>query len=128
MKEISYETVLQTLESIVETKGRDYIYETHDDTVNDTYEPTCFYVWDNAPDCGVGRVLHKLGISLGVLSTFEGVGSNAVLAQLEELGLVNFDSKSRTLLRNFQYRQDHGIPWGGCLSEARDRTEVLHYL
>ncbi len=106
--------VLVALREVVEEAGSDYQYP------GDAGSP-CFYVVAGRPSCLVGRVLHKLGVPLGILSSYE--NSSPTQMTVQHCGLHGV---ARVVLANVQGMQDARRPWGEILNRY---TEILmtHY-
>lgn len=130
----------QYLREVVAEAGDDFVYEHRDLTgipqcgvTSGLPSEGCLYVWNDAPDCGVGRVLARHGVPLDVLRKWEGVQANAMgptgepvtayrqpvtayRLTLGEKGLVT--EEAACFLAAFQYEQDSGAMWGSALLHA----------
>lgn len=76
----------------------------------------CRYAQWNLPDCGVGRVLHSLGVPIETLNAMDDIFSSeihqdTVLGVLSRAGF-ELDERAVTVLSRFQYGQDSGTPYG----------------
>lgn len=80
----------------------------------------CVYQKDGEPSCLVGHLLHRLGVTVEMLSDFDGWGYCAVTAilDLRAQGLMEFDQRSELLLSLVQRKQDNGITWGAALEDS----------
>lgn len=126
------ERTLELIDQAVRERGKEFVYPTEwkthagrwDDEVLDlAYDraPTlCMYVQRDqvGPACIVGYVLHEYGVSLGELSSTEGIAASGAC---ESFGV---DIESRELLMTAQNAQDVGKSWGEALDIARDEYEA----
>lgn len=76
----------------------------------------CLYVHGDKPGCGVGHVLHRLGVPLSFLAEYEGVGASILAVRLD------LPWRASVLLEHFQHAQDDGRPWVEALATAEQRT------
>jgi hypothetical protein len=130
----------QYLREVVAKAGNNFVYEHRDltgipqcGTTSGLPSEGCLYVWNDAPDCGVGRVLARHGVPLDVLRKWEGVQANAMgpvvkdatsglsahgsyRLTLGEKGLVT--EEAACFLAAFQLEQDAGDAWGDALRYA----------
>ena len=113
----SYNDIKSYLESIVETKGKDYIYTQR---LREGYSfPGCEYAWQGKPDCIIGHLLVELGISIDNLGEDKDFGSGIIQDyeyKLEAKYGITFDSKAMALMGGIQNDQDNGISWGEAFS------------
>jgi hypothetical protein len=126
MKTYVYDETLAKLKEVVKAKGEDFVYYGDPNHLTD---PSCFYVKNGEPDCGVGHVLIAFDVPSYLLESEGGFGymfAEGVLAELARRGIAVFDSQSRSLLMTFQRHQDAHIPWGESLQRAIKYTEGLH--
>lgn len=118
-------TTIGTLNDIVKEMGEDYIYT--DLGGNVAPRATCVYVFEQMDEenpgqtkliqgCIVGRFFAKLGIELRDLCG--GGGSESLIGDLIDKGLISIDEKSRTILKLVQMMQDQGIPYGRAVQLA----------
>lgn len=112
--ELDILAVLRTLKQIVAEAGEDFVYQAG---------PTgaCYYVVNNEPSCLAARVLHRLGVSVHMLRTWEGESCDLMNGWNGFIGgkiALNFSSESLVVLRIAQMYQDAGRTWG----DARDRA------
>jgi len=100
--------------AVVNEVGQDYKCPLHPYEHGDGF----YYVWDGEPDCLVGRVLHRMGVPIDVLSDHEHNNATVVLPAVwsyignsvyEDMGPV------MTLALNVQRVNDGNIPWGFAL-------------
>lgn len=101
MSFVTLEQVKRAAQEIVAEFGEDYVYE-HD------VQGFCHYQRDGQPSCLVGRIFHRLGVSIGLLEKLEGTGPGSLFHHEEWEagdGVVNF-------LANLQLNQDSGHTWG----------------
>lgn len=106
------EQVMTTLRDVVNERP-DYVYEEvpcDEETVTD-----CLYVYNNAPSCLVGHVMHRLGIPLDVLSEHEGESPNQFRPAL------SISYRAADALTKAQDVQDEGDAWADAL-EAAERV------
>jgi hypothetical protein len=122
MEKFDFEDTLDMLKDVIKDR-RDYVYESHPEA-----GLTCHYVWNGEPDCVVGHVLVKIGISKADLQYGEtrdakhgkysqGSAGN-LLQDLRDNGVVWFDRDATTLLGKAQAHQDSGVPWGEAVKYA----------
>lgn len=126
---VGYEAIVALAASIIEERGRDYVYERQEGSGICTYwhsgngEP-----WHNRdhtaiatgrPGCIVGHILHRLGASPEGIASLDGQGSVGYIATthgapslVEERIGVRFTDKAVDFLREVQSRQDKGATWG----------------
>ena len=86
----------------------------------------CLYVWNNEPDCIVGKILSRHGAPNQELVRWENIGAyemyppdGRVLSQARRMagyGLVTPDAA--TLLAILQSQQDFGVAWGAAYADA----------
>lgn len=116
---LPFDRVLATLEEVVAEKP-DFVYvpppASHPDG------PKCLYVAEGKPSCGVGVVLHRLGVPLEVLAhlDYDDCGAGTAASGLDdyENGCL-VDTKAAKLLGEFQGQQDDGMPWQEALEWAK---------
>ncbi len=109
---ITYESALEALKAVVAEKGEDYVYAWVD--------RNCLYTHNGKPSCGVGHVLHRLGVDI---ERFEGTTMNAqtfdrVAYNLNDFSVTKITQSAIDLLREFQLQQDDGRTWGEALGIA----------
>lgn len=122
MEEVDYTRALELLREVVAEEGEDFVYKTGRGPVN---APNCMYAFQGKGDCGVGRVLVKLGVPVKELEwTYirEGAYSvgtaDMILNALEEDEVLSVTPEATLLLSNFQTLQDVGTPWGEALNAS----------
>lgn len=107
-------TAQDVLNKVIEIGNRfpDYTYK----TPNDGLGTFCLYT-DGADGqgCIIGQALRALGVSYGVLVTYD--RGNGVPASLvvKEILHEDISVKIATLLDDIQGAQDSGYPWGRCV-------------
>ncbi len=112
MTDITYESALEALKAAVAEKGEDYVYAWVD------YK--CVYSHNGKPSCGVGHVLHRLGVDT---EGFEHTTMNtkmfdSLAYRLRDLSVITITQSAIDLLREFQNCQDEGRTWGEALDIA----------
>lgn len=115
---IDKETALAELRAVVTEFGDDYVYGGDIDG--------CVYVLDGQPSCIVGQVLHRVGVPITTLETFDTAsfeGESAPVSELQRKDLLTaasiaLDSDAFEVLRVAQKYQDNGHTWGTALAEA----------
>lgn len=112
--------VLRTLEEVVAEAGADYVCPKRP-LIPSEYGPGtgCHYVWENKPDCIVGRVLFKLGWTLDELRQIENMIAIRIPREEAELG-SRLSIYSWEILSFAQQWQDLGHEWSKCLAYAKD--------
>jgi hypothetical protein len=84
----------------------------------------CFYVHQDqegnnvGAGCGVGVVLHRLGVPLEELRKHEGKSALQIL----RLVVDGASRKTARILDNFQGAQDQKMPWGEAYAKATGET------
>jgi len=91
---------------------------------------SCHYAWDGQPDCIVGHVLVKVGVTVESLEYGESrevtpgkyaMGdASEVLELLRKDGIVEFDDDAQMYLTRVQYHQDDETPWGEAAKLGRE--------
>lgn len=111
--------VVAAMADIVAEVGPDFRYETRRNEV--TKLQTCFYVYQGKPDCLVGRILHKLGMSLEALQEWEFIGADVMLDSTtpSESGVPETTRNAKRLLVRAQFDSDAGTSWSSILLRAR---------
>jgi hypothetical protein len=128
VEELEVLAVLRTLKQVVEEAGDDYVYhhKIRPDHLNTG--KGCWYVDPEGkkPDCIVGRVLFRLGVSLNTLQRFEGIMASG-LPSLETSaigsGAIPLHRPALYVLGVAQGIQDTGGNWG----DARDAALLSAY-
>lgn len=82
---------------------------------------TCYYVLDGEGSCIIGRALFALGLIDNSIPFDD--NTLTVGALFNTLG-IEVDGEEGIWLREVQYQQDSGKPWGEAVGAA-DRTAVL---
>lgn len=126
MRKITTAEVRQGLKSLLAEVGGDFRYEPHPQAMGNTGRTwdRCFYVnpETGAPDCGVGKVLGKLGVPVDVLRQMDDqdasdIYSAAVETVLAEAGFA-IDEPGLLTLREFQKSQDMESSYGHAIPQA----------
>lgn len=122
MDTLNYTKALELLREIVAEEGEDFVYKTGKVSHKG---PNCLYAFEGKGDCGVGRVLVKVGVpalELEWSETHEGAYSTGtaemVFGDLAEDEVLYVTSKAARLLGKFQEYQDTGYAWGQSLDYA----------
>jgi hypothetical protein len=114
----SFDTVVEKLNEIVNEYGADHVYEKH----SDSDVSRCLYVWKGEPDCIIGKLLVKLGFTVGNLYSIEGESAAEAFNKLYGLDIDMLRRrdwpKVIQLVWDVQSRQDGGMPWGRAVSEG----------
>lgn len=99
---------------VVEEFGENYVYpKEHKVKFPDSSEPTCVYVHEGKPSCMVGQILHRHGVSLEELASYENRGAYSVAWLTTTCG-----EYAPSFLSAIQRRQDRGQSWGVALEQA----------
>jgi hypothetical protein len=125
MSLIDLQTALAALEGVIDDApgGRDTVYESP--------RGSCVYYDEdkNAPSCGVGHALSRLGVSGEWLQTLDhtslgGSCSAKGTSFLHTLDRAGFEltTAAQAAFGEFQACQDGGETWGVALDNARDAT------
>ena len=112
MIKVTYDDVVRTMEEVVADAGEDYVYPRAE------RGDKCVYVHNMRPDCLVGRVLHRLGVSLDLLTYQDNTPAFVLAQQVIDAPT----SQVLRLLSEAQSHQDAGYTWGAALFVARERT------
>lgn len=119
MREYKYEEILAFLRATVAKKGETFVYTPRK---RDTGVTGCYYEYQGAPDCGIGKMLHdQLGVSLDLLVEMDtDQHASAIQDQYPRLALAGFafETRARLLMEYFQGYQDDGASWGEALALA----------
>lgn len=111
--------MVRFMRQVVEDAGPGYHYP-HRGTGTDA----CRYVYEGKPDCIGGRVLHRMGVSLDVLSLFEGKWctfmkrDNRGWGADDRLPEVPLFNTTLRVLARAQQRQDLGESWTSVLEQT----------
>lgn len=130
-EQITDEKVIETLEAIVAEKGEDYVYEyvTVETEYGGELQVTdCTYTDQaGAPSCIVGHVFARLTPKLlervREVEWDEGAQwpmSRAVTELRWEGYLEDYTGEAFEYLRQAQYMQDGGDPWGDVIEEIKE--------
>jgi hypothetical protein len=99
-----------TLAAVVDQYGKDYVYP--------NWANGCTYARNNQPDCGVGKALAFLAISVDTLSAMDCAFPTGI--KDVEIPGVYITGFARAVFVAFQASQDSGFTWGLALREALD--------
>lgn len=125
---LTLERTKELLAEAVAERGEAYVY-----TLPGGAQPTlnggesCFYVHtpdmdasitESVPGCIAGYVLHKAGVPLEALRGCEASPADAVVSFLVAERELAASADVAYLLRDVQYKQDRGRPWGEAVREA----------
>jgi hypothetical protein len=113
---VTPEVVIRTLEELV-AENPDHVYEPWRGSDDDSM--SCHYVRDQQPDCGIGQLLHRLGVPIETLLELEGHGASAVVPSCLDLGGVEEELWIKKLCQSFQGRQDNSFTWAESLAYAK---------
>lgn len=114
--------VLETLKQVVSERP-EYVYSAPEYMVGEM-TASCFYVHVDeqgqavSAGCGVGALLHRIGVPLEELREHEGKTANQILPHV----LTGVSRKTAHMLRTFQFLQDEREPWGEAYAEATGET------
>jgi hypothetical protein len=118
MERIDARRAVELLIDVVEQYGEDHVYERVPNTVD-----SCRYEYSGQPSCIVGHVLHRAGVPIDVLKSFDdnddGVSANVLYEYLD----VTEDAAN--VLGWAQGLQDSGHTWGRALDRAREAYETM---
>lgn len=116
MAQYTYEDLLPRLRAIVAEEGEDFVYGQRHDGDN----IVCCYQWNGKPDCGVGRVLYRLGVPIETLQAMD--RSSETISyhypRLRQDHNIWFSPAAEALMELFQQDQDEQVPWGDALNNA----------
>lgn len=119
-----YMQILEIIREIVEEVGPDFVYEKRPTPPNYTsrmHSEVCLYIYENRPDCIVGKILHRLGVSIEDLQRMEGQ-SPVALRKYVDSESIGIDFSMTDSLSNIQACQDRGTPYGEVLDFAVSLT------
>lgn len=119
MKEYTLETLLPHFRAIVADKGEDYVYEPIRKGTHLT--DGCFYHNEGQPSCGVGHVLHRIGVPIEALKLMDEGFETSIGDQYSRLAQdhsITFDIGAKSLMESFQDDQDNAISWGDALKAS----------
>lgn len=117
MAQYTYEDLLPRLRAIVAEEGEDFVYGRRRDEDNNV---GCYYQWNGKPDCGVGRVLYRLGVPIETLQAMDRSGETISqhYPRLRQDHNIWFSPAAEALMESFQQDQDEQVPWGDALNSA----------
>lgn len=118
MTHITKTAALRALKKAVDKKGADHIYERVD--LRGVVSAACAYIDPDTrqPSCIVGHVLVDLGVDPDRLA-LPGINNLAFNQTLLERLSITASPAALVILRQAQYAQDCGEPWGDALAQAR---------
>lgn len=105
--------VTQAIEAVVATSGANFVYIKHEDYEDGRLK--CWYVWDDEPSCLVGKVLHRLGVSVIHLSEVEHSSVQSASLVLRRRNVIDLPERAVTALLGAQGFQDSDNCWGDAL-------------
>jgi hypothetical protein len=126
-------TAMQHLYYVVDEVGDDFIYRPHKSYLLEG-QYSCLYVYEGRPDCLVGKILHRMGIPLEILSQHEGMPASSVCNYVRNCNdsIANGNQETRTtpsiseevqsILEVAQYYQDGGARYARVRSYSEDRA------
>lgn len=105
---ITYSMVRDDIPLIIDTRGRDYVYE-----VPRGAGGTCQYMWDGAPSCLIGTYLVDLGLPPEAFAEVEGKGIDDIVLQghLSDYGFT-VEPEALLAMGKIQDLQDNSYSWG----------------
>lgn len=116
---------IELLREVVEELGDDFKYKAPS-TPNGTRR--CVYAHNSQPSCGVGRVLHSLGIPVEQLEALDadidGVSADRVGHKIEGLKVTGVAAEA---LVAFQTEQDRGDRYKDALAAAEWAVRKIGY-
>lgn len=124
MTEYTYKDLLPVMRRIVADKGEGFVYEKQ--SLEGEGAMGCHYARLGEPDCGIGHLLHKLGVPV------EHMGYGAMLDAypirhyydvLQKRHSMAFTSDAQVFMEAFQSEQDEQTPWGDSLQYAVNQAE-----
>lgn len=115
-EKLTLDKVLPLAEAVVAEKGADFVYEPPTSDIYD--EAKCVYVYNGAPSCIVGQILHRLGTPVEKMADWDDGGGYSAHA-LGDTGLVSMDLDTRSFLESIQHDQDKQVPYGEALTKAK---------
>lgn len=96
---------------IIDEVGPDYRYTIHPGI------GVCQYVYEGEPDCIVGRILHRHGVSIATLRKWEG-STAAEMCRVYQGTQPLLTMEASQFLDDLQGEQDGGATWGSAYSFA----------
>lgn len=117
MINIETSDAIRILDEIVEECGEGYVYYR-------TADGRCQYLrgdeyGSDVPDCIIGHLLARKGVSIGKISQIEDWSVGRALEYFAEAGVVNSSLSTRGFLSDLQRKQDDGLPWSKALTYAK---------
>jgi hypothetical protein len=109
-EEVEMLSALRNMKQIVTEAGEDYVYRARLET---PVGKACVYLWEGIPDCLVGRILSRMGVSMKTLSDMGTIGIGAAAVSHLTLSRYTVD-----VLAFAQQYQDSKYTWGQCLDFA----------
>jgi len=117
---IELEQVLNAMGDVVMEAGADFVYKKREDANG----RACFYVWDDKPDCLIGRVLAKLGFTINNLKALRLTAISTACGRIHESLYGKFTNDAVRAMDNAQTAQDSSVNWGTCYAIARGYDNV----
>lgn len=118
MISLTYDRAVQLLNDAVKEKGHDYVYPSRGE---------CVYIKDGKPSCIVGHVLVAAGLPVIAFGGCSGEmrHNSAGIRHLSKVLELDMDHDTVELLREVQWSQDNGTPWGQAVAqELAEREDV----
>lgn len=130
MTTYTYTDLLPVMARVVMDEGAEFRYQPKKSFVEyGTGEVVgCHYKWMGEPDCAIGRLLHKLGISLNHMGDGADIDDGGIDEYYDYLGQdhnMYFTPDAQTFMESFQQNQDESVPWGDCLDMAVEDAERI---
>jgi hypothetical protein len=113
--EIDQKAAMKALNAAVRERGPSFVYNV---------DAGCLYSDGEAPSCGVGLALNKLGVDVETLNYMDTCGSNTTIDSVSVRKFlmaqkINLSHQALKVFKAFQHAQDSGKTWGTALRNAR---------
>lgn len=119
---VSEARVMATLREVVAERP-EYVYERDGQFASgDADGISCLYVHRDGPGCLVGTVLHRIGVPLDKLATWEGSGAYVVAGMTAYM-----PDTARNALARAQDAQDAGATWSAALAAAENLPRGIEF-
>lgn len=118
---VDFDQAVKLMTEIVAEFGEDHIASSRDGS--------CHYFNGDVPDCGVGQLFARVGVTSGMLTEYENhyAVTNLVEDRKDkETPFIEMDGRTLYFLQSFQSYQDQDGPWGEALKHAHTRTEARY--
>lgn len=118
MIRLSYDDVIVLASEVLEEKGANYIYGG-----SELSSGKCRYVRNGEPDCLVGNILHRAGVSVERLAEADfgmGLDASDLCRRLHAEGVLEIEDRGTRFLNYAQALQDNGVPWGDAVERAEE--------